>query len=1099
MTKLLVLAATAAAMAAICRAESCATAEDDASASGENDWSRIFLASVPSISPDGDFFVFEWCGSIWRANTSGGEATRLTKDESREYWPILSPDGTRVAFLSNRDGGRKIFEMDLATRKTRQVTRLDGFVCLNGWMPDGKTIVAGAQRGLGRKGKTLRIVAVSPDGRETLPFERVNSYVAAASPDGRIIAFAYRGENIYRKRRTGKASVDSEIWLYDTQTRKFERAATLSDNAMSPVWRPDGKAFYYLGRKSGASVAGVREYTLEGRRDREVVSFGDDAAVQPTLSADGKTMIVRARFDFWRFDPTAANPRPQRIHLVPGGEPNRLDGTFRRFYSQIWNNDYPGDLTFCADGTQFAFTCGGGLYAMDSIAEMPRLVADAAPRGRAVECAFTPDGSRLYALFDFGDSTEIRYFTRKDASLAWWENTSFDSKTIASGEQKREGLTASPDGTRIAWSDASCRLYFADLEGVVTGSGPVVSGVGSYAWSPDARHVIASLPDDNGNYDIWLVSTDGSAEPFNITRSWRWEGSCAWSPDGKVIAWSGYEPEANNATLHYAYLDPADEASDRIPDKFDRSRKANAKSFPAKEKAEGKKSDAGKKDSGKDEKPEEKKPPYNIVLDGIRNRIRHINVPASALFFGPDSRTIAYDTGAATDKVKITGERKAERLSARRGRNAVWFKADNRVAWCVNGCPAHLDKSFKVAIYREDDVAGYRALAFRSAWARIRDVFYDPARHGADWEAVRAKYLEPARNAASFSVFERVISMMLGELDASHLGFYPDGAAAREWVREGTLHNWPQECGCIGVEFEPGTFKISSVMRNSPADGVLSPGDVITAVDGRPLEPGENFAERLIVPDNTPGVQIAIAPRKEGDAAPAPVYIKPVSSARLRELSHEEAIRTTRERVHKESGGRTGYVYISAMLDDDYKRFEAEVYDEIYGRDALIVDVRGNSGGYIADRLLAVLCQARHAYAVFRNGQTGYPIGPRTRPFFNGRVVVLIDEESFSNAEIFSHAIKTLGRGVLVGRRTAGAVIGTSDGPLLDYGKFRDARIGWFLPDGADMENNGAIPDIPVDITPAEEEAGRDTQLEAAMRAASSGPSATAFTPKYAK
>ena len=72
--------------------------------------SRVYLGSIPSVSADGSFFVFEWCDRIWRASSSGGEAVALTDGMTRDIRPILSPDSKRMAFLSNRNGGWKLFE-----------------------------------------------------------------------------------------------------------------------------------------------------------------------------------------------------------------------------------------------------------------------------------------------------------------------------------------------------------------------------------------------------------------------------------------------------------------------------------------------------------------------------------------------------------------------------------------------------------------------------------------------------------------------------------------------------------------------------------------------------------------------------------------------------------------------------------------------------------------------------------------------------------------------------------------------------------------------------------------------------------------------------
>jgi tricorn protease len=97
-------------------------------------------------------------------------------------------------------------------------------------------------------------------------------------------------------------------------------------------------------------------------------------------------------------------------------------------------------------------------------------------------------------------------------------------------------------------------------------------------------------------------------------------------------------------------------------------------------------------------------------------------------------------------------------------------------------------------------------------------------------------------------------------------------------------------------------------------------------------------------------------------------------------------------------------------------------------------------------------------------------------------IVVLCNWDSCSNAEIFSHAIKTLKRGKVVGTQTWGGVIATLNQPLLDMGTIRKAYIGWFTADGTDMEFNGAKPDIEIDITPEDIVKGRDPQLETAIR-----------------
>ena len=987
-----------------------------------------------------------------------------------------------MAYLSSRNGGNKIFVMDLATMRVRQVSHHSEPTCLSGWAPDGKRLVGSALRDhAGRPSTAWRIAFFSPDGGETYPFEHVRSRDAALSPDGRLLAFSRRGDDIYRKYRSGKTPWDAEIWLYDMQTKEFRRAATKSDNAFFPRWRSDGKAFYYLGRRPGSTVAGVREYVLANGADREVISFGNDAAFHPSVSGDGHTMVVRAGFDFWRFDPTQEHPQPVRIALRPSGVQSSSNFGRRRYYSSAWNAEGGGDMTFCSDGMEAAFTCGGGLYAMDTVVKKPRLVADRR-LARVTRCAFAPDGCCLYYVMNRGDGSDLCCARRANENLPWWENSSFKTETLVSDDAVRMGVYVSPNGTRLACPLQNGCLEVLTLKDRKLEIRAEAYAVRSVAWSPDARYLAAELSDANENRDVWIISATGNEKPYNLTRNWKWDGTPAWSPDGKLLAWSGNRPGTGSGgdQIYYVYLDPKDEAAEKAGD-VKRSRRTIG--LPKK------KDDGGKKD-------EKKGPPrVNIVFDGLFDRIRCTGVSGTDPFFSHDSRTLAYVSGSSTYTLHVPDRMTGEKLSSKRGRNPHWYAKENRLAWVVDNKPAHKDTVFNLEVHREDDMCDYRELVFRTAWAMLRDRFYDRNMHGVDWKGVRDKYVGAARHASSYSVFSRVIELMLGELDASHLGFWASDSANREWVRPPKPHNWAVFTGHLGVRFVPGTFKVAEVIPGSPAEGKLSVGDEILSVNGTRLEKGTHLAEILNLPEKDM-VQLVLKGR-EAD----PVYLKLATYTQIRELVAEEEVKATRARVEAATGGRVGYLAIGKMKQKEYKVFEEEVYSRCWGKDALIIDVRGNTGGFTADLLLSIICGSDHSRAVGPNGQVGYLFGYWNRPVFSKPVAVLVNENVYSNGEIFSHAIKTLKRGPLVGRRTAGGVIATRDEDLLDYGTFRVPGRGWFLMDGSDMEKNGAKPDIEVDLTPADEEAGRDPQLDAAIKAMQDALATPqpVFKPKYAR
>lgn len=1056
----------------------------------QRDWSGIYLGSFPKVNGDGSKFVFEWNDSIWIAPTAGGEANRLTPEEANESSPVLSPDGKKVAYTSTRDGGRKIFMMDLATKNVRRVSHNSEFTQVVGWMPDGKTLVGIALRDHARLERAKRVVFLGEDGSETFPLEKVHTYFAAISPDGRHLALVYRYDDLYRKRRSGKCSRDEEIWLYDTKKKTFARAATTSENAYSPCWRPDGKAFYYLGRKPGTGVAGVREYVLEGGADREVASFGDDAAFQPSVSRDGHTMLVRAGFDFWKLDPTAKQPKPQRIALKPEGYQARSSFSRRRFFTSAWNMGEDGDVTFCSDGLETALTVGGGLYAMDTVVKTPRLVFDM-PRALVTQCEFSPDGKSLYFVVDKGDASEIRVAKRADALLPWWENVSFEVKTLLAGDMVYTRLVLSPDGSRLAFSDQQGNLSVMDAKGGKSEIRVSTDSVERFCWSPDNRYLAVGLRDVAGNYEVWIVTAEGEKKTFNVTRNWKWDGEPAWSPDGKILAWSSRRPGRDNDEIFYVYLDPADEAAEKA-EAVKRPRRDIIKEKP--KEADKKDADKEKKGSDKDKK-KEAKPSVKIVFDGLYDRIRRTGISGDLPFFSHDSRTLAYRTGSVTDTIHIPDRIRGERLCSKYGFDPHWYAKDNRIVWRVNNLPAHRDKTFGVSVYRADDLPDYRELAFRTAWARLRDRFYDRKMHGVDWKAVRDKYLPAARNASGYSVFIRVIDLMTGELNASHLGFWASDAAEREWVRTPKPHNWSAVTGHLGVKFAPGTFKVAEVVQGSNAEGCLAVGDEILAVDGKRAENAAQLTELLTLPEGQQ-VQLTLKGREKD-----PLYIKLSSYKTIRELIEKNNDKEVRTKVEKATGGRVGYLAVRRMNFDTYKTFEDEVYSVAWDKDALIIDVRDNVGGFTSDRMMSVLYGATFAHAVSANGQSGYLFGYWNRPVFSKPIVVLINENVFSNGEMFGHTIKATKRGVLVGRQTAGGVIATNDSNLLDYGTFRIPFLGWFLFDGTDLETHGVKPDIEVDITPEDLQAGRDPQLDAAVKAAldAIAKPAPTFTPHYAR
>ena len=113
--------------------------------------SRMQFAVNPSVSPDGSYFVFEWKDRVWLAPTSGGTAVPLGDGMSTDSRPFLSPDGRRVAFLSDRWGTVQLFESEIDAERfvatgTRQLTFHTESLFTWGYTPDGSEVLAVASR-----------------------------------------------------------------------------------------------------------------------------------------------------------------------------------------------------------------------------------------------------------------------------------------------------------------------------------------------------------------------------------------------------------------------------------------------------------------------------------------------------------------------------------------------------------------------------------------------------------------------------------------------------------------------------------------------------------------------------------------------------------------------------------------------------------------------------------------------------------------------------------------------------------------------------------------------------------------------------------------
>jgi tricorn protease len=312
---------------------------------------------------------------------------------------------------------------------------------------------------------------------------------------------------------------------------------------------------------------------------------------------------------------------------------------------------------------------------------------------------------------------------------------------------------------------------------------------------------------------------------------------------------------------------------------------------------------------------------------------------------------------------------------------------------------------------------------------------------------------------------------MIGELSASHLAIY-GGHDDEDNV----------QTGYIGILYDENYhgqgIKVTRTISETPADRLesrINPGMFILSIDGTDITPDMNFYGLL---NDKVGKEIDLVVAEDAQGKNfREVELEPINYWTFRGRLYEDWVDANRAMVDSLSGGRVGYLHISAMGGGNYRRFIQDLFGECWDKDAMVMDIRFNNGGSIHDQILTVLMRRKYGYSVARGQDITYNSLDR----WDKPIVMVINERCYSDGEIFPMGFRALELGTMVGVPTYGAVIGTNDVRLIDGTGFRIPGSGWYDMRGKNLENWGIEPDIYVDRPPEEDLLGRDSQLERAV------------------
>ncbi len=1025
----------------------------------------------PGISPDGSEIAFVSGGNIWTVSSDGGAARLLVAHSANESRPLYSPDGSTLAFNSNRNGGQDIFLLDLESGEVRRLTHDSGSQQLTGWSADSEWVyfssstedVSGMHDVFRVRASGGTPMAVSADRYET-------EFFAAPAPDGRRIAISSRGRMAQSQWwRNGHSHIDeAEIWIVEKanssgESPTFTRLSAGGKN-LWPMWSPEGDEVWFMSDRSGTEnlwVAGV-----PGGEAEQVTGFRDGRLLWPSMSADGTTIAFERDLGIWVLDVAQRTPRKLEIRLV-----GAIEGPGPEVRSQ---NSGWSDMTVSPDGEKWAFTAGGDVWATTMEGGVPATRVTRTPAEEG-DLTWSPD------------SNEILYTSwRSGTPKIWaWDFVGETERAVTTGAGRDQLRGFSPDGTWLAWTrfvNDRRELHIRNWE---TGEERrLATGLaGGIAWSPDSRW-IAYGGETNEFSNVMVVPVEGG-EPqqisFVASSSF---GSVDWSADGTYIVYrTAQRTEPGRLVkIDLVPLNPTFD-EDRFRDLFNRPDQE-----PPPDSADVSAADAPARDETLRE-PAEVPDAVRIEFEGIRRRgaIVNTNFSVGQVLLSPDGETGVLTGDGALHRITFgpNGDIDINRMDVS-GSPLSWSRDGRRLYVSQGGqlrvvtMPGGQTRTVSTSVSWDEDFHVTKVAAFEQAWGEMRDGFYDPELHGTDWEAVRDRmrpFVEGARTRAEFS---RIMNLMLGELNASHLGH--SGRTGAPQGGDGA------STGRLGLRFDrhayeqEGRFVVREIVELGPVHiaGGIEVGDEIVSLDGTPLE-GDTDLHHLL--RDAVGRKVVLGVRSGGGGAPRTVEVLTISGGAEGQLIYRNWVESRRAYVDEISGGRLGYVHIASMSEGALNQFIFDLDQQNHAKDGVVIDVRNNNGGFVNVYAIDILNRPNYFTMQSRGSAVAAPSRARLgQRALLAPTVLVTNRHTLSDGEDFAEGYRELQLGQVVGEPTAGWIIFTGSRSLVDGTSIR--MPGTFIRDnrGQNMELNPRPVDVPVERPTGEWYQGRDSQLDAAVQ-----------------
>lgn len=1042
------------------------------------------------ISPNGEEIVFCYKGDIYKVKSSGGEAVRLTSQESYEANPIWSPDGSQIAFASDRYGNFDLFVMSSEGGTARRLTTNSVSEIPSTFTPDGKYVVFSAaiqdpaSSALFPKTSMTELYKVPVEGGRTGQILGTPAEMVCYSHSGNFFLYQdQKGvESEWRKHHT--SSITRDVWMYDTASGKHTNLTNRPGEDRNPVLSPDGKSVYFLSERDNGSF--------------NVYSF-------PLDEPNRVSQITRFKTNPVRFLSISGNGR---LCYTYDGEiyTQTVDGQKQKVTVSLTRDDVdlPKSLSFTRgateavvspDGKQVAFIIRGEVF------------VTSVEYGTTKQITHTPAAEK--GLSFGADNRTLVYASERDgrwglytARIVRKEDPNFPNATlieeealIPSKDVDRAFPKFSPDGKEVAFIEGRTKLMVVNMASkqirqVTDGSTWYnLSGGFDYNWSPDSKwFTLEFIGNKHDPYsDVGLVRADGKEPIVNLTNSGYTSGSARFVMDGNAILFTteryGMRNHASWGSLNDVMLVFLNQ------DAFDRYRLSEEDYELQKELEKEQEKSAGKneKDSKKkeDKKAGENKVKDIVVeLDGIEDRIVRVTPNSSRLgaaILSEDGEKLYYMSAfeGGLDMWKMDLRKHETKLLHKM--DAGWanleMDKDGKNIFILGSSKMQkmevASEKLEPITYKAEmklDLAAEREYMFDNVCREEKARFYNVNMHGVDWDSMTAIYRKFLPHINNNYDYAEMLSELLGELNVSHTGgrFYPT-LKSDETGNLGLLYDW---------NYDGDGLRVAEVVEKGPfnhKNSRVKEGTIIEKIDGTPVTANMDYDVLL---NGKVGVKTLVSLYDPQSKQRWEEVVKPITRAALNDLLYTRWVKQRAADVEKWSGGRLGYVHIESMGDESFRTVYSDILGKYNNCEGIVIDTRFNGGGRLHEDIEVLFSGKKYLTQVIR----GREVCDMPSRRWNKASIMLQCEANYSNA----HGTPWVYRHKNIGKLVGAPVPGTMT--TVNWVRMQDPTLvfgipvtGYRLADGTYLENKQLDPDIYVLNSPETIVKGEDTQLKAAV------------------